>query len=424
MFPKILFPIMLYPKLKGCCLKIVRVVCAWTLIGAPLSADWPSFLGPTADLHAPAIGTGTPSEIWSAPAGEGFSGPVVANGVIYIYERSNKEEIVRALSAATGKPIWKQSWTAVYEDGFGRGDGPRGTPVCHKGLVIVMGPEGTIRALAADSGKLAWKWENPGGRPPRDAFFGYGFSPAIIGDKLWINPGVEGAGIVALDPLTGAELHKLPNHKAGYSTPIPWDSEGKIHAAFLTREGFVLVDAAKGEVLNRVPFRSRFEASVNAASPVKIGLDKDPGLFLSACYGTGAIALSGSQKGSKTVWKNDSSLSSHFGTPVFHKGHLFGFHGRQEEGAELRCVDATNGKVLWSEAGLGCGWVILCGEELVVVGEDGTLAIAPATPGGFQPRSKSTPFAGPVRAAPAVDRGVLYVRDGKSLKAIGFGPLK
>lgn len=386
--------------------------------------DWPTFLGPTADLHAPALGTATPSAIWSAPAGEGFSGPVVANGNVYLYERSNKEEVVRALNASTGKPVWKQSWPAVYEDGYGRGDGPRGTPVCHKDLVIVMGPEGTVRALARDTGKLAWKWEIPGGRPPRDAFFGFGFSPAILGEKLWINAGVEGAGIVALDPVTGAELHKLPNHKAGYATPIPWEMDGKLHGAFVTREGFVLVDVAKGEVMNRVPFRSRFEASVNAASPVKIGSEKNPGLFLSACYGTGALALSDPQMGAKALWKNDTSLSSHFGTPVFHKGHLYGFHGRQEEGAELRCVDAGTGKVLWSEGGFGCGWVIVCGEELVVVGEDGSLTIAPATSEGFKPRSKSTLFTGPVRAAPAVDQGVLFVRDAKSIKAIGFGTTK
>lgn len=389
-----------------------------------VQADWPGFLGPTADLHAPGLGSAAPETIWSIPAGEGFSGPVVVDGIVYTYERSNKEEIVQAVSAANGKPLWKQSWAAVYEDGFGRGDGPRGTPVCHKGFVIVMGPEGTVRALSRDSGKLVWKWENPAGRPPRDAFFGYGFSPAIIGDKLWINPGVDGAGIVALDPLSGAQLLSLPKHKAGYATPIPWEVEGKTHAAFVTREGFVLVDGTKGEIINQVPFRSRFEASVNAASPVKIGSGKNPGLFLSACYGTGALALSSAQKGAKTFWKNDSSLSSHFGTPVYHKGYLFGFHGRQEEGAELRCVDATTGKVVWSEGGFGCGWVIVCGEELVVVGEDGSLTIAPATSEGFKPRSKSTPFAGPVRAAPAVDQGVLFVRDGKSLKAIGFGPAK
>lgn len=385
-------------------------------------SDWPHFLGPTGDLHAPALALGAPKSAWQVAANEGFSGPVTANGKAFLYGRSEKNEFVRSFDLATGKTDWQQTWPAVYEDNYSRGNGPRATPVCHQGLVIVMGPEGTLRALSQESGVLAWKWNLPGGMIPRDAFFGYGFSPAIIQGKLWINPGVEDLGIVALDPKTGKILHQVPGHKAGYSTPIPWTIGGKVHGAFITREGFSLVDATTAEVIHRIPFRARSEASVNAASPVKIGQGDNAGLFLTACYSTGGYALLGAEKGAKTLWKNDSSLSSHFATPIYHKGHLYGFHGRQEEGAQLRCVEAETGLVKWTEDSLGCGWVILCGEEIVVVAEDGNLTIAPATPMAFRPRHNSKPFVGPVRAAPAADRGLLLVRDAKSLHAMAFGP--
>ncbi len=395
--------------------------CCIILVGKA-KADWPHFLGPTSDLRAPGLGLGPPTLAWQVAAHEGFSGPVTAKGKVFTYGRSEKMEIVQSIDLASGKIHWQQTWPAVYEDNYSRGNGPRGTPVCHQGLVIVMGPEGTLRALDQESGMLVWKWGIPGGIIPRDAFFGYGFSPAIINEKLWINPGMEDLGIVALDPKTGKILHQIRGHKAGYSTPIPWHIGGKVHGAFVTREGFSLVDATTAEVIHRVPFRARAEASVNAASPVKWGQRDNPGLFLTACYATGGLALSGPQRGAKALWKNDSSLSCHFATPVYHQGHLYGFHGRQEEGAQLRCVEAETGVVKWTEESAGCGWVILCGEEIVVVAEDGTLSIAPASPKAWRPRHTSKPFVGPVRAVPAVDRGMLLVRDAKSLHALAFGP--
>ncbi len=71
------------------------------------------------------------------------------------------------------------------------------------------------------------------------------------------------------------------------------------------------------------------DASVNAATPVVV----DDLIFLTACYGTGAVLLQVKKDGLEEVWKSDEVLSCHYDTPVYQDGHLYGIDGRQEEGA-------------------------------------------------------------------------------------------
>ena len=77
-----------------------------------LAEDWPQFLGPTRngvytgnDLAAkwPA---GGPAVVWKKEVGQGFSAPVVAEGRLILFHRRGDKEVVEALDAATGRPIW------------------------------------------------------------------------------------------------------------------------------------------------------------------------------------------------------------------------------------------------------------------------------------------------------------------------------
>src|SRR5205807_8662794 len=93
----------------------------------------------------------------------------------------------------------------------------------------------------------------------------------------------------------------------------------------------------------------------NAATPLVVG----DLVFFSACYDTGALLLRVSKGKVEEVWSGDEQMSNHYGTCVVHKGHLYGFHGRQEEGATLRCVDLKTGKASWSKENFGCGSMVL-----------------------------------------------------------------
>jgi hypothetical protein len=102
---------------------------------------------------------------------------------------------------------------------------------------------------------------------------------------------------------------------------------------------------------------------------------------------------------------------------VFHKGFLYGFHGRQEYGPSFRCVEAQTGRVKWSDEGFGAGTVLLAGESLLILRESGELVLADASPEGFQKRG-SEQILGSTRVAAALANGRLYGRDKVSLVCV------
>ena len=183
---------------------------------------------------------------------------------------------------------------------------------------------------------------------------------------------------------------------------------------FLTRAGLVDLDPANGQVRFTMPFRSRSSASVNAATPLVIGNQ----VFVSASYGTGAALLEINGSGYKKIWANDDSMSNHYSTSVHRDGYLYGFHGRQEEGQALRCVQLSTGKVMWDVDGYGAGTVILAGDRLLILRENGELVLAPAVPEAFKPSAHAHILDKVVRAYPALADGRLYARDEKTLVCV------
>ena len=188
-------------------------------------------------------------------------------------------------------------------------------------------------------------------------------------------------GIVAYDVKTGNVVWKATNDEASYSSPSVATINGARHAFFLTRVGLVDLDPSNGQVRFSYPFRSRSSASVNAATPLIAGNQ----VFISASYGTGAALLEVNGSEYKKIWANDDSMSNHYSTCVLRDGFLYGFHGRQEEGQALRCVQWRTGKVMWNVDGYGAGTVTLAGDKLLILRENGELVLAPAVTDGFHP---------------------------------------
>jgi hypothetical protein len=118
------------------------------------------------------------------------------------------------------------------------------------------------------------------------------------------------------------------------------------------------------------------------------------------------------------VWSSDDALSSHYATSVAFDGLLFGFHGRQEYGPSLRCVELATGKVKWSVDRFGAGSVTRVGDRLLLLHEDGRLILAPASAGGFEPIAEARILAPTVRALPAYSNGVLYAQNERELVAV------
>lgn len=106
-------------------------------------------------------------------------------------------------------------------------------------------------------------------------------------------------------------------------------------------------------------------------------------------------------------------------------GYLYGIYGFKKFGtAPLKCVELATGKIMWEQPGFGPGGTILAGDDLVVQGDAGQIAIVKAAP------DKYTAIGGGVILeggkcwnAAVVSNGKLYTRSTKkngSNKEQGF----
>ncbi len=382
-----------------------------------LIGDWPQFLGPTRNgvsPEAPAWPASSPSIVWRKDAGEGFAAPVVASGKVILFYRANGKEIVDCLDANSGAKIWSYDYPTTYRDDFGFDEGPRSAPAIADGEVFTFGAQGVLTAVDFSSGKKLWSIPTSTQFGVKKGWFGAAGSPLVEGGKVLVHVGGPGAGIVAFDEKTGAVAWKATSDEASYSSPTVATIGGARHAFFFTRAGLVDLDPSNGQVRFSVPWRSRSSASVNAATPLVIGNQ----VFVSASYGTGAMLIDVNGSEYKKVWSNDDSMSNHYSTCVYRDGFLYGFHGRQEEGQALRCVQLRTGKVMWSMDGYGAGTVTLAGDRLLILRENGELVMAPAKPDAFHPTAQARILNKVVRAYPALADGKLYARDEKTLVCI------
>jgi len=346
--------------------------------------------------------------------GAGFSAPVVHDGRLILFQRDKDKELVNCHDANAGKVIWSFDYPTSYRDDFGFDEGPRGTPAISDNRVYTFGAEGVLHAIDFVTGKKIWRVDTQSRFGVRKGFFGAAASPLAEGKAVYLNVGgPNGAGVVAFGKDTGEVLWSATNDDAGYSSPTAATIDGVRSILFFTRDGLTAADPATGRIRFRFTWRSRTNASVNAAVPVVVGNL----IFLSASYNTGAALLQVSGNDVKKLWSSDESLSNHYATSVFLDGFLYGYHGRQEFGQALRCIEMTTGKVQWSVEGFGAGTVTLLGRRLLLVRESGEADIADASPKSFQSMAKLQLLPAVIRSYPALANGLLFVRNENTLAA-------
>jgi outer membrane protein assembly factor BamB len=398
-------------------------VAAFFCLGAQALAagDWPQFLGPSRNGEAAgeaivsAFPGAGPRRLWIQEVGSGFSSPVVEGERVLLYHRRGGEEILECFDAATGASRWARPYPTAYHDDFGFDEGPRATPAIAEGRVFTLGAEGLLAATALADGGPIWRLDTRERFGTPKGFFGVACSPLVAGGRVIVNiGGRDGAGVIAADAKSGEIVWKSSAHEASYSSPLLAILGGRRQVVCFTRAGLLTLEPERGEVVHEFPWRPRINASVNAAAPVVLG-DR---IFLSTSYGRGAVLLDASASKLERVWDSDESLSSHY-APVLHRqGYLYGWHGRQEYGPELRCVEAASGAVKWSAKLAAGGAAILAGSRLILMHENGELALAEASPEGFRELARAEILPATVRALPALAAGRLYARNPRSLVCV------
>jgi outer membrane protein assembly factor BamB len=325
--------------------------------------------------------------------------------------------LVMALDPLTGQQLWQTSFPTNYSSSIAPDNGPRCVPLIHTDKVIVLGAGGDLHCLDFATGKTLWSRELYQEFSAPEGYFGAGSSPIVEGDKVLVNVGGKGAGIVAMSLATGAVVWKATEEAASYSSPVAVTIEGQRHVIFVTRFNVVSVNPDSGAVRFRFAFGMR-GPTVNAASPVVF----DKYVFVTSSYGIGAQLAVASGIGAKKVWANDDVLSSQYTTPVVQANTLYGIDGRQDQGvAQLRAVTPVSGRVNWTEENFGSGTLILADRKLLIMKTDGKLVLAAAAPERYRELAAAKLFPSTVQALPALAGGRFYARDARTLKCFQLG---
>ena len=379
------------------------------------SLDWPGFRGRDRDGLVRGVRIATdwsaapPRELWRRPIGPGWSSFSVHGDVFYTQEQRGEDEIVAAYRVSTGAPVWKHRDRARFYESNG-GPGPRGTPTLHDGRVYTLGATGILNVLDEATGRVVWS--RNAGTDSNTAIPDWGFSasPLVIDDLVVV--AVAGK-LVAYDRASGAPRWIGPDGGPGYSSPHLVTLDGVPQIILLDAKGATSVAAAGGARLWTVTVTT----SGMAAPIVQPAMTADGDVLVAAGDITGlhrfAVTRSGESWSAASRWSTNG-LKPYFNDFVVHEGHAFGF-----DGSLLACIDLADGRRTWKGGRYGNGQLVLLPDQdlLLVVTEEGELALVSAVADKFTELSRIPAIAGKTWNHPVLAGDTLLVRNGEEMAA-------
>jgi outer membrane protein assembly factor BamB len=390
------------------------------------AADWPQYRGlhhdgKSAEQILPWTGS-EPDVLWKTQTPNGFSSFTVSQGRAFTLVGRTLEgvdrEVCLALDADTGEELWSQPIGIARYDGGGDsgardnrgGDGPRTTPSVDGDSVYVLSGQLYLACLDAATGKERWSVDLLRQHEGRNVRWQNAASPLIDGDLVFVAGGGPGQALLAFHKDDGRLAWKAEDDLITHATPVATTLHDVRQVIFFTQQGLVSVQADNGSVLWRYPFPFNV---ATAASPVVAG----DIVYCSAGYEVGAaavrVARSGDAFTATEIWRipRNRPLANHWSTPVYHNGHLYGMFSFREYGdGPLKCVELATGKVMWERPGFGPGNVILAGDSLVALADDGHLAILHPTPAAYTELARAKILDGKCWSTPIVSDGRIYAR--------------
>lgn len=376
--------------------------------------EWPGFRGADRNSVVRGVTIATdwaatpPVELWRRAVGPGWSSFAVQGDFLYTQEQRGDDEMVSCYRVSTGAPVWGHRDAVRFWESNG-GAGPRATPTLHGGRVYAFGATGILNALDAATGALVWS-QNVQAKTAREIpIWGFASSPLVVGDLVI----VAAAGtLAAYDRTTGAHRWTGPSYGGSYSSPHRVTLDGVEQVVLLGGPGAIGVNPADGAVL--------WEHAWEPGPIVQPGITADGDLLVNAIAATGGIGTRRLKitrvNGTWTLeerWTSNG-LKPYFNDYVVHKGHAYGF-----DGSILSSIDLADGRRKWKGGRFGNGQLILLANQdlLLVLSEEGELALVSATPDGFTELARFPALDGKTWNHPVLVGDTLLVRNGEEMAA-------
>jgi outer membrane protein assembly factor BamB len=387
-------------------------------VRAQVSTDWPQWRGVNRDGISAETGLlkewprSGPPVVWSAAdVGGGYGSVSVRGDRVYVQGLNNRQSVVLSLNRADGKVVWMRPLGPGGDND--RGSGPRGTPTTDGDRLYVLTENGDLACLRSADGGVVWqrnilkdfRGENP--------YWLISESPLVDGNLVIVTPGGRGAGMVALDKMTGKTVWQSSDLSdgAGYSSAIAADVQGVRTVMTLTAQAGVGVRATDGKLMWRV--RNVANGTANIATPVYA----DGRVFYTSAYDTGGALLSlraasGAVSANQVYFTRE--MQNHHGGVVLVNGYLYGYSD-----SILTCLEFATGKRMWRDRSVGKGAVSYADGNLYILSEDNVVGLVEATPAGYREKGRFgiRDQGWPSWAHPVIADGRLFIRNQGMLTA-------
>lgn len=378
------------------------------------AGEWPGFRGTDRDGAVSGIPINTdwktspPVEIWRRAAGPAWSSFAVRNGRVYTQEQRGEYEIASCYDAATGRPVWTHADNVRFWES-NAGAGPRGTPTLDQGSLYTMGATGILNALNAGNGALRWTRDTAADTGAKVPTWGIASSPLVTDGKVIV---AASGRLAAYDAQSGNLVWKGTLTGGSYSSPHLAEIGGVSQVLFLNDKGLSSVALTTGEVL--------WQHAWPGFSSLQPALTGDGGVLIvtgDAAGGNGTRRLkvehgSGAWK-VEEMWTS-RGLKPYFNDMVIHKGHAYGF-----DGGILAAINLEDGSRKWKGGRYGHGQLILLRDQdlLLVISEDGELALVSATPDEYKEIARVRALDEKTWNHPVLAGDTLLVRNSKEMAA-------
>ncbi len=379
----------------------------------PLIPEWPGFRGVGRDSVVRGLqissdwASAPPAEVWRRPIGPGWSSFAVMADRFYTQEQRGEYEMVTCYQLATGKPVWMHKDAArFYESNAGAG--PRGTPTLSGGRVYTFGATGIVNVLDAATGARVWSRNAATDTSATIPMWGLSSSPLVVDDVVVI--AVAGR-LVGYDRATGTPKWTGEANGGGYSSPHLYTLDGVPQVLLLSGTGATSVSPADGKVL--------WKYAWEGGSIVQPALVDGDLLInsISMMGGEGLRRLTVKRAGDgwavEERWTS-RGLKPYFNDFVVHKGHAYGFDGNI-----LASIDLADGTRKWKGGRYGEGQLLLLADQdlLLVLAEEGDVALVNATPDQFKEVARFAAIEGKTWNHPVIVGNLLLVRNGEEMAA-------
>ena len=295
------------------------------LLIAPVAAqDWPQWRGPNRDgaiasFNPPSSWPERLARQWQVDVGLGYATPLVVGTRLYLFTRQGEEEVMQALDASSGKPLWRTSYRAPFEMNSSTARhraGPKSTPAYAGGRLFTLGMSSIVTAFDAATGKQLWQKPATKAQPA----FHTAMSPLVDGDRVIIHVGGPGdTALTAFDVATGEPRWRWTGDSPAYGSPIAVELAGTRQIVTFTHKNLVGVSAATGALLWSRPFST--PSDTTSQTPL---LHKDT--VIQAGRENGFVAFRVVRKGdgyaTEDVWRTDQ-VSQHMTNGVAIDGVLY-----------------------------------------------------------------------------------------------------